>query len=529
MQPNILSIIPPIAVLILAFYTRRILTSIIIGIILATIIATDFNILKAIILTLNSFKEKALDIDNIFTFAFLIFLGITLIIITKTGGTIVIGELITKRIRSSKGVQTASISLSMMLAIDDYLNCLTAGFVMKPLSNKFKIARIKISFLVNSMTAPMTILIPISSWAGMILRQFSESGITNQISEKPIFFADPLFTYLETIPFIFYSFITIISTWFIVRNDISFGLIKKHEEIANKTGNLFGGKDIKETSSSTKISNPSLLDFFAPMTILFSGFILGILYTGNYYLLGGNNGIVESFKQANIFPVLFWIGLATLASSIILALARNKIQLHELPQIISEGTKLMLPAILLIFCAWTFSTILKDHLKTGSFLAAHLLKNLSPKLMPLILFLTTATVSIIIGSSWGTIALMLPMATEIISNFTGATLPISPASLCIFFPSIGAVLSGAVAGNHLSPIADVSIMSSTSTGANHLDHVKGQFYYAIPIFIATSVEYLISGIMSCDNKLFVFLASVGTGVAISILSLYALNKTSNRI
>lgn len=528
MQPTILVIIPPVLVLFLAFYTRKILLSLFVGIVSGLFIASDFSIIKTLQLTVQAFIAKATDIENLYTFGFLLALGITLVIITRTGGAVALGTLITKKLRHQKDAQSASLILSTLLAIDDYLNCLTVGYVMHPITDKFNIPRVKLSFLVNSMTAPLTIIIPFSSWAGMIIRQFMESGISTEQTEKPLVYADPLFTYLKTIPFIFYSLLMIIATWFIVRNGISFGLIKQHEDIADTTQNLFGGKDILAKKEHTHLTKTSILDFFVPMITLLGGFMVGVLYTGNYYLFGGNNGMYDALKNSTIIPVLFAVGLITLIVSIVFSVIRKKILLKELPALCKEGIDLMLPAILLIFFAWTFSTVLRENLQTGSYLASVLLKNISAAMLPGILFLATATVSIIIGSSWGTIALMLPIAVEIVVKFSGAAVPASLYDVCLLIPCLGAVLSGAVAGNHLSPIADVSIMSSTSTGAHHIEHVKGQFMYALPVFIATALAFFLSGFLGCISPFIIFAICMVTGIIVSLGLLYIIDKIANK-
>lgn len=526
MQPSWLVLLPPLIVLLIAFTTRRIITSLFIGIVIAAAIATNFVLIDTLTLTVTSLFEKGIDIDNLYIFAFLLCLGMTLSLINYTGGALALGNLITTHLSDAKSTETASLMLSFILAIDDYLSCLTTGYVMQPLADRFKIARIKLSFLVNSMTAPLTILIPISSWAGFILRQFSLAKMSLDATEQPKVLVDPLIAYFKTIPFILYSFIAVGTVIFIVRRRISYGTIKAHENIVQQTGNLFGGKEplTHTLSPSEHVEQPSFIDFLVPMGTLFLGFFAGILYSGDFNLFGGANSFVEAFKHAKVIPVLFIIGVITITVTILLALIRKKVSVKKLPTLLWEGINLTLPAIILIFFAWTFSSLLSDNLAIGEFLASTLLSNVSQLILPAMLFIATASVSFIIGSSWGTIAMMLPIAVDIITVLSKQPLPTEISHVCLLIPCIGAVLSGAIAGNHLSPIADVSIMSTTSCGAYHLDHVKGQTSYILPAFIATIIAFLVVGLIPCEHHWIAMPMALVSGLVVSFSIVSLLNQ-----
>lgn len=528
MNSSFLVLFPPFLVLFLAFYTKRILESLVIGIITAALMATDFNFLKTLELIKLVFIEKITDTGNLYLFAFLIFLGVTLATITKTGGAIALGKLLTKKLRDRRSTETTSIILSSLLAIDDYLNCLTSGFVMRPIADAFKIARIKLSFLVNSMAVPAAILIPFSTWASMILKQLYEAGISIDCNKQALFKANPLVIYLEIIPFIFYSIIMIFGVWFIVRARISYGTIKEHELIAQESGDLFGGKKSNIKAEEIDETNISLIDFAAPMAVLIIGFAIGILYTGKASIFGGSNTIFEACQNANIFAVLFYVGFATMLTAFGTAIYRKKINFNDVLGLSKEGFNLTFSAIMLIFLAWNFSAILVK-LEVGQYLAGILINNVNEQLLPLLVFIASATVSLIIGSSWGTISLMLPIATQIVYQFSNPIGAIDGTITCYLIPTLGAVLSGAIAGNHMSPIADVSVMSAISCGANHLEHVKGQFYYALPVFLATAISYAVSGFVVCESKLLGLILPLSIGIAISWGLFFTFSKLSKRI
>jgi len=223
---------PPIIVLVLAFITKKLNPSLLTGIICAALIATDFNIIGGAKLAGTRLWERLIDLDSIFTYSFLIMLGIVVVLVGRSGGAAAFARVAAKKLRSAKMAETSSILLSFSLFIDDYLSNTTVGYVMRPLTDSFKVARVKLAFLVHSIATPLVVLAPISGWSAMITSSLDTSGV-----------ADPFFVYIRSIPFIFYSFLMLISVWFIVRRKISFGPMRAHEAIAQKTGNLMGGKE----------------------------------------------------------------------------------------------------------------------------------------------------------------------------------------------------------------------------------------------------------------------------------------------
>ncbi|OGB84340.1 hypothetical protein A3F66_04665 [candidate division TM6 bacterium RIFCSPHIGHO2_12_FULL_32_22] len=529
MAPSWLVLIPPSLVLLSALTTKKVVPSLILGIISAAFIASNFAPIETIKLTFECLKNQALDIGNLYVFSYLILLGIILAVITKTGGALALGKLLTKRIKNAKSAESTSLTLSIVLAIDDYLNCLTTGFVIRPIADKFKIARIKLSYLINSMTSSTTILIPFSSWAGYLISQFIQSGITTDTTKTILVNADPLSAYLQTIPYIFYSFLIIATNIFIVRGEKGFSTISKHEKIAKETGNLFGGKSPIDTDIKVNvdIEKVKIVDFLLPMLTLLATFFIGVLYSGNFILFGGTNNFVEAFKSAQIIKTLFYVGLITAFITLIFALYRKTINFKEVPELCKEGAILILPGIILIFFAWTFSGLSREYLHTGEYLTGLISGTISLSFLPLIFFLVSGLITIIIGSSWGTISLMLPVAVEIVTHLANVGLPIELNSVCQLLPCLGAIFAGAVAGNHLSPVADISIMTATSTKVYHMDHVKAQFVYAAPVFLCTALAYLISGLIGCESRLLNISLSFGSALITCLIVISLLSRKKN--
>ena len=527
-------LIPPVLTLLAAFISKKVNFSLMLGIFSAAFIAQKYSVLSALKAGLiQIWKTSEIpnliawsgSFDTIYLFTFLIALGCLVALMNLTGGACAYGRIIKKRLHDARATETASLLLSMTLFIDDYLNSLTVGCVMRPLTDSFKIPRAKLAFLIDAMAAPLVILMPVSSWVAVITGQLNQAGVSDHLKDNPLILADPFYTYAKMIPFVFYSFIMIAACWFIVRRRISFGLMGRHEEIARKTGNLYGGKEaITNQMCPVETDKGCLIDFFFPIICLVVTVMGGLLYSGNAWILGGSNGIMKAFQASDIFPVLFWAGLSTLIASIGIALVRNKLNPKAAQAAIYEGFILMGPSVIILLLAWSFSALLTKELHTGQYLAHLLIGSLKGAWLPFMFFITSTIISITIGSSWGTVAIMIPLAVPMLISFFGVATPTVLSSLPLFLPSLGAILSGAVAGDQLSPISDTTIMSSTSSGAHHLDHVQTQWAYAIPALIGSGLAFITAGFTAHWNVW----ASIGLSIGIGIGSCFALLLILNR-
>ncbi|MEX0672300.1 MAG: Na+/H+ antiporter NhaC family protein [Candidatus Babeliales bacterium] len=530
-------LIPPVITLIIAFISKKVKTSLVLGIFSAALITEKYSILQAIKKSiLQTWKTSQIQnfltgqgsIDTVYMFVFLIILGGLVALMNRTGGACAYGSIIKKKLKDARTTETASLLLSLTLFIDDYLNTLTVGCIMRPLTDTFKIPRVKLAFLIDAMAAPLVILMPVSSWVAVITGQLNQSGVSDNLADNPVIFADPFYTYVLIIPFVFYSFIIIGTCWFVVRRRISFGLMGHHESIAQKTGNLFGGKEaVSDRICPIDTNDGNLLDFFFPIITLVLTVIMGLQYSGKSIIFGGPNNLFKAFQAGSIFPVLFWAGFITLALSLAIALIRKKIPYQSSINILIEGFMLMAPSILILLLAWSFSGLLKD-LNTGQYIAHLLIGSLRGAWLPFIFFVTSAIISITIGSSWGTVAIMIPLVIPMLIEFFGVPIPTTIPNLPLFLPSLGAILSGAVAGDHVSPISDTTIMSSTSSGSHHLDHVRTQWGYAIPAFIGTAVAFIVGGFTTDWLILRSLALSLGSGLITCFAILLILNNTNNK-
>lgn len=539
MEPTFYSLIPPLLTLMLAFVTRNIMASLGAGIVAAGLISTHGNINEALSLIANRIIStteitnifewnKLINSDKILIFIFLISLGIIITLICHSGGAHAYGTLFRRRLTDKRSAETSSLFLSSLLFIDDYFSSLTVGSVMRPITDQFAIPRVKLAFLVDSMAAPLCALSPISSWGAAIVMQLALAGIAQQSTGQTLIIGDPFSVYLHMILFNFHTLFIIAGTWFIVRRNISFGLMGQHERVARETGNLSNGKVSLEqrvrTADEENVSCASLIDFVLPIVTLFIGVIVCMLYTGGYHLLGGTQTLFSTFNEAKSALSLSIGSLIALVATLLLMVPRNKVKVRELPGISKEGFDLMFGAIKLLIFAWTLSSFLQQDLQTGAYLAQLIPTGVSPMLLPPLVMLCAALIAFSIGSAWGTMAILFPIALPLLTSMMGVTTPIAADQLPLLYPTLAAVLSGAVLGDHISPIADVTIMASSSAGAYHLDYIYAQFGYALPIAVASLCSFIMAGVMSSYGVWIASASGLAVGLALMVLLLELFNR-----
>lgn len=530
MSQTWLVLLPPLIVLIASFATRNLNRSLGIGIISAALIACHGKILTSIALIAQRLYQTVVEIENLYMYGFILLLSILIVILNQTGGAAAFAHAITGRLKSKKSTESASLLLSLSLFIDDYLNGLTIGYVMRPLTDKFAIPRVKLAFLVRALTGPLVILAPLSSWVAVITNTIDQSGVHPNDASNTKIVSDPFFLYLESIPYIFYSFIIILSAWFIVRSRISFGPMHTHERIADTTGNLFGGKEpIESRLGNIHNHTGSMSDLIIPIATLFICAVIGSMWSGGYYLFGGPHGLFESFQHNNnISLVLLVAGFITLAVAFGLALAQNKMKPSQVLPTIYEGSALIMSAIGMVILATILGKLLRIDLMTGEYLAQTLLGALPLPVMPVMFFLVSTLISTVTGSAWGTMMLLIPVALPMLISIAHVSVPALPSAIPLLLPSLGAIFSGAVCGNNISPIADTTVMVATSCGAYPIDHAQTQFLYIMPAILGSCVAYTIIGLFAHNQSRLLFWSALGAGLLTSMSVLYVLNKLYHR-
>ncbi len=457
------------------------------------------------------------DIDSLYTYGFLLIIGMIVALLNNTGGAIACAQSIIKKIRSKKAAEMSSVALSCLLSIDDYLSILTTGYVMQSLTDQFRISRLKLAFLVHSLAGVLVVLVPISSWAAFLTSQLDIVGINLAHTGATKIAADPFFVHLQTIPFIFYSLLMIGSVLFIIKAGISFGPMATTE--LKSTDQVLDEKNYNLTQFEQ--THGTTADLLVPLIMLISSVLIGIAYTGGYYLFGGTNTLLQAFQSNNqTFFVMFSASILTLIISSLFALIRNVTTLNQLPLVVQGGFNLMLSPIVVVILASTLGTMLKTDLLTGNYLASLLIGTLSLTLLPVTFFLVSLIMTLFTGSAWGTFALMLSITIPMLISLLEITLPTTPTAMPILFPVLGAIFSGAICGDHISPISETTVMTATSTGTNPIEHAYTQFPYALPAIIGSMIGFLLTGFLMNYSLWINACISLGTGFIVCFSLLY---------
>ncbi len=475
-----LSLLPPIIAIALALITKEVYSSLFIGILSGALLYANFNFTGTLDhLFQDGFISSVADSYNIGIIIFLIVLGAIVSLMNKSGGSAAFGRWASTHIKSKVGAQLATIALGVLIFVDDYFNCLTVGSVMRPVSDKFKLSRAKLAYVIDATAAPVCIIAPVSSWAAAVAG-FAPEG-------------EGFALFIKAIPWNFYAILTIIMMITIALMKFDFGPMKKHEEAA-ENGDLFSSADaemFKAIEDADENKKGSVWDLVAPVLVLIVGCIFGLIYSGGFFTADaeGFRNFVVAFSNADASVGLVYGSFGGLIFSVIYFLLRRVLNFKQCMESLPEGFKAMVPAIMILACAWTLKTM-TDSLGAKVFIA-EFVRNYAGAvviLLPAIVFLIAVGLSFSTGTSWGTFGILIPIVLAIFSG-VGAEY----AYLEII--AISACMAGAVCGDHCSPISDTTIMASAGSQSNHINHVATQLPYALTVAAVSFVCYIIAGIV----------------------------------
>lgn len=520
-------LLPALLVLVCAALSHNVIISLILGIISASLLAFDFALIPALSNSISTVMSVLRDAGNIYLFLFLICLGIIIEIMTHIGGITAYTKKLRTLVTTRRSAESMPLLLSWLFFLDDFLNGLTIGAIMRPLTDKLRIPRIKLAYLINSVSSAMCLIVPATTWVAMILGQMESAGISDKLSDNPLIFADPLKTYVLTIPYLLYPIVIILAAWFVVQAGISFGLMHEQEVIAQETGNVFGGKSPRKAEGDFGKKEGSIAGFLLPIGSFLGMVILCMLYSGDAAILGGSLDLVPALKNADSTWSLFFASATTIALSLAVFIPQRLLSASEINQSIKNGFSTMKMSIVLLALAYTFSAILRNDLQAGTYLANLICGSLPLFILPVIVFAVATLTTAATGSSWGTIAILTPLTINTLAALALGENMIPLSEIPLFYPVFGALLAGSCAGAHFSPITDSTVMASTSTGSYHMDHVKSHISYALPVLIGTTVGFVLLGLLPSTQPLLSWGISMLSSIGISFGILMLCNVRKN--
>ena len=462
------ALIPPLLAIILAFITKEVYSSLFIGVAVGALLYSGFHPWDSFV----NFFEIMKNSMNLNILIFDVLLGMIIVLMAKSGGSAAYGKWAGTKIRTKRSALLATMGLGVLIFVDDYFNCLTVGSVMRPVTDQQKVSRAKLAYIIDATAAPMCIIAPISSWAAAVNSYVpADAGISG------------FQLFLRTIPYNLYAILTLVMVFFICFTGFDFGLMKKHEENAAK-GDLFtsGGDEFEQVSEDEVNPGGKVMDLVLPVAVLIVSAIGAMIYTG---YLGGAKDIITAFSGCDAETSLIFATMVTIFFMMLLYLPRKVVDFKGFMESLVEGFKLMIPAITILIFAWSLKGI-GDAMGLAEFVGGIVGENASASIfIPVVLFAVAIFLSFSTGTSWGTFAILVPIATGM---FAGNT------SLEMMIISVSAVLAGAVCGDHVSPISDTTVMSSAGAQSNHLNHVSTQMQYAAIVAGVCMVGYIIAAL-----------------------------------
>ena len=462
------ALIPPLLAIILAFITKEVYSSLFIGVAVGALLYSGFHPWDSFV----NFFEIMKNSMNLNILIFDVLLGMIIVLMAKSGGSAAYGKWAGTKIRTKRSALLATMGLGVLIFVDDYFNCLTVGSVMRPVTDQQKVSRAKLAYIIDATAAPVCIIAPISSWAAAVNSYVpADAGISG------------FQLFLRTIPYNLYAILTLVMVFFICFTGFDFGLMKKHEENAAK-GDLFtsGGDEFEQVSEDEVNPGGKVMDLVLPVAVLIVSAIGAMIYTG---YLGGAKDIITAFSGCDAETSLIFATMVTIFFMMLLYLPRKVVDFKGFMESLVEGFKLMIPAITILIFAWSLKGI-GYAMGLAEFVGGIVGENASASIfIPVVLFAVAIFLSFSTGTSWGTFAILVPIATGM---FAGNT------SLEMMIISVSAVLAGAVCGDHVSPISDTTVMSSAGAQSNHLNHVSTQMQYAAIVAGVCMVGYIIAAL-----------------------------------
>ena len=464
------ALLPPVIAIALALLTKEVYSSLFLGIVVGGLLYSNFGFEGTV---LHVFEDGIIsvlsDSYNVGILVFLVILGAMVCLMNKAGGSAAFGRWAQTHIKSRAGAQLATIVLGCLIFIDDYFNCLTVGSVMRPITDKHRISRAKLAYLIDATAAPICIIAPISSWAAAVAG-FAEDG-------------QGLNLFIRAIPFNFYAILTVVMMVGMVLMKVEFGTMAIFERNAEETGDLFSGPNPYAMMDEEVAEDKGrVLDLVLPIVVLVICCVTGMIYSGGFF---SGTGFVEAFSNSDASVGLMLGSAFALVFTVVYYMIRRSMTFRQMMECIPEGFKAMVPAIMILTFAWSLKAM-TDSLGAKYFVRDFVQGNAASfqMFLPAIVFVIGCLLAFATGTSWGTFGMLIP----IVQNVFSMDDPL--AIVCI-----SACMAGAVCGDHCSPISDTTIMASAGAQCDHVSHVSTQLPYAVVAAAVSFVSYIVAGMV----------------------------------
>jgi Na+/H+ antiporter NhaC len=468
-----LSVVPPLFAILLAIKTRQVFLSLFLGIVIGWVIIAEGDIFKGFELSIQSIIDVFKDAGNTRVVIFCALVGALISLTQANGGVQGFVDFIQKKniVTTRKRASVFSFFVGCIVFIESSISCLVTGTIFHPIFEKFKISREKLAYICDTTSSPICILIPLNAWGAYVVSLLEKESAFGGLG-------DPVSLFLSTIPINFYPILSVLFVGFIAFSYKDFGAMKKAEIRSLETGKTIADGSVPLISEDVASLKPKKgikhrsLNMIIPILVMIIMMPVSLLITGDGNLTSGSGS-----------TAVLWSVLTAILVAGIISLVQRILTLKEVMDYTLKGISGLVPLAILMVLAFSIGETCRT-LGTGIYVASLSKDFLNPSAIAPILFLTSAFISFSTGTSWGTFAIMIPIAVPT-AVYADASLPLS----------IAAVLSGSVFGDHCSPISDTTIVSSMASACDHIDHVRTQMPYALLIAFFSALLFWFAGIL----------------------------------
>lgn len=493
---TIWSIVPPLFAIVLALLTKQVYLSLFAGAFLGAMFVSNFTVWG----TFDAIFSTMADNIDLNILIFDVMLGMIIVLLGRSGGSNAYGKWASRRIKDRRGAMLATSALGVLIFVDDYFNCLTVGSIMRPVTDRHGVSRAKLAYLIDATAAPVCILAPVSSWAAAVSSYIPEGYDINGFA-----------MFIQAIPYNFYAIFTLVMVFVTSIFLIDFGRMKKHERNA-QNGDLFteGTNDYAEADAAIESGSDKgkVIDLILPVLVLIVASVGAMIFTGYQ---SGAESFVDAFANCNASYSLVFGTAVTIIFMALLYLPRKVVDFNYFCNAIVDGFKIMVPAVTVLVLAWTLKGI-TGLLDVAGFVQGVFAGSSAVGIMPLLVFVVAVFLGFSTGTSWGTMGILIPI---VVPMFYGVDYELM--LICV-----SAIMAGAVCGDHISPISDTTIMSSTGAQCNHINHVRTQMEYAAVVIAVSALTYVFAGFVRSAWL------SLLVGLALLAAALFAAKKYSDR-
>ncbi len=491
--PGWTSLLPPLLAIILALVFKEVVTSLFVGVWLGAFIYAGLNPITGTMRAIDTFITPALvnaDHAAILVFSFL--LGGMVGVISKSGGTHGIVEAVRPLATTPRRAQLATYLSGLAIFFDDYANTLIVGNTMRPITDRMRVSREKLAYIVDSTAAPVAAIVFVSTWVGFeisligdgLAAAAAQSGTAPEVAAA-LESANAFSIFMHSIPYLFYPLLALLMVGLIIFLQRDFGPMLQAERRASRGEGLYregavlmseAGSDNMEPAEGAPLRwyNAALPVLSVVLVVL-----LGLYFQGRSNL-GRPGTLWEIFGAASAFDALLWGSLTGCIVAIGLAVGQRILSVHQAIDGLIGGMRAMFLAGIILILAWSLGSV-TEVLGTAPYISGLLEGNLPPQLLPALVFVTAASIAFATGTSWGTMGILLPVVIPLAVALGGTVNPEAGTAYVILIGSIASVLAGAIFGDHCSPISDTTVLSSMASACDHMDHVRTQLPYALVV------------------------------------------------